>query len=292
MRVSVPATSANLGPGFDTLGLAINLRNEIEIKPSKFLSVSIHGEGGEFLKRKTDNIFVKIFYEKYAKLTGEKRAFRFVFNNKIPISRGLGSSSAAIVGAIAAAYKMANIPCGKDKILNEALFYENHPDNITPTVFGGFCVAIVKNKKVRKIKAPISQKVKALIVVPNVFISTKKSRDALEKTLSLQNAVFNISRSSLLTAAFITQNYSLLRDASQDLLHQTKRMSAVPVLFDIQKTALENGALMSTLSGSGSSMFSLFYKDGAQKAKEILQEKFREFFVGVFDFDNDGLIVK
>ena len=148
MFVSVPATSANLGPGFDTLGLAVDLRNEIIIKPSKFLSVSTHGEGADNPKIKKNTLFLNIFNENYQRLTDRTDNFRFEFHNRIPISRGLGSSSAVIVASLSAAYTAAGVKYTKREILNQALRYENHPDNITPAVMGGFNVACVENGRV------------------------------------------------------------------------------------------------------------------------------------------------
>ena len=147
MFVSVPATSANLGPGFDTLGLAINLRNEITIKSSRFFSVSTHGEGAENPHIRKNILFMNIFNKQYEALKGHLDNFRFEFTNRIPISRGLGSSSAVITAALTAAYVAAGERYNKRKILNLALEYEPHPDNITPAVMGGFNVACVEDKK-------------------------------------------------------------------------------------------------------------------------------------------------
>ena len=124
MIIKAPATSANLGPGFDTLGLAIDLNNEVRITPSRFFSVSIKGEGANRVKVKTNNQFINIFYNFYTKLMGKRDNFRFEFTNNIPFSRGLGSSSAVIVSAIASAYEMAGIKLSKESILNKALFFQ------------------------------------------------------------------------------------------------------------------------------------------------------------------------
>lgn len=289
IRLTVPATSANLGPGFDCLGLAISLRNSVEIKKSPFFSISISGEGANVLKAKTQNSFVKIFYEKLHALSGEKPNFRFIFKNSIPLSRGLGSSSAMIVSALAAAYMAHKISPDKDTILNEALKYENHPDNISPTVFGGFNVAVAQNGVVTKLKANISKDIKACMVIPKKPISTKKSRATLPELMPRQDAVFNLARSSLLTAAFVNQRYDLLHLASQDLMHQNLRMNLMPALFDVQKLALKNGALMSTLSGSGSSFLNVVYADAANDFCQKMSSAFGQFSVKIFDFDNYGL---
>ncbi|MBC7197578.1 MAG: homoserine kinase, partial [Deferribacterales bacterium] len=142
MKIKIPATSANLGPGFDCLGLAIALYNEVSIKPASYQSISVKGEGEENVKLKNNNIFVSIFYEIYQELVGKKDPFRFEFYNNIPFSRGLGSSSAVIVGAIASAYEMAGIKASRETILNKALIYETHPDNIAPAVYGGFTSSV------------------------------------------------------------------------------------------------------------------------------------------------------
>lgn len=290
--VSVPATCANLGPGFDTLGVAIGLRNEFRIKSAKFNSISLKGEGESIPKFKSDNMFVHIFYEILDKVGAKKENFRFSFLNKIPISRGLGSSSAVIIGAISAAFAAARLEINKESILYEALRYEPHPDNITPACMGGFNVCMLNNKRVRFIKHNMPEYLKAVIVVPQKPISTSHSRTLLPKSYSKKNAIFNLSRSSLLTAAIILQKWDLLKEASEDRFHQEIRMKQLPELFEVQKVALSNGALMSTLSGSGSSMFQLAYKDDAQKLADRLKDRFSEFGVYVFDFDNDGVIVK
>ncbi|MCV6606800.1 MAG: homoserine kinase [Campylobacterales bacterium] len=292
MVVEVPATSANLGAGFDCLGLAIDFKNQTEVKKSRFASVSVKGEGAEFLKTKSNNIFLDIFNDKFKALTDEKQDFRFVFNNHIPISRGLGSSSAVIIAAIAAAYKAAGKGINKEKILNDALVYESHPDNIAPAVHGGFCTAVVENKKVRVIKTDISDDVKAVVVIPDKPMSTKKARTTLPTQVSHKDASFNIGRSSLFTAAMISKNYELLRVSSQDKLHQSNRMKNLSVLFEVQELGLKNGALMSTLSGSGSTFFNMTYKDDALVLRDKYRKKYPNFRVEVFDFDNDGVVAK
>ncbi|BCD61607.1 homoserine kinase [Nitratiruptor sp. YY08-26] len=292
MFISVPATSANLGPGFDTLGVALDLRNEVSIKRSRFFSISIKGEGSKSFRLKGNNIFISIFNEHYRNLVDKKEKFRFTFYNKIPLSRGLGSSSAVIVSAIAAAYAMAGIPLSSQRLLSLALSYEPHPDNITPAVMGGFNAAVVENSRVYSIKKEMPQDLKAVIVIPNRPISTSHSRTKLPRKLSLSDAVFNISHSSLLTAAIFNEEWDLLRIASKDKLHQDIRMRAMPELFEVQKLALQNGALMSTLSGSGSTFFNMVYAEDAKPLAYKLQNRFSKFAIKILDFDNQGIIIE
>lgn len=299
MVFSVPATSANLGPGFDTLGVSLDYRNIIKISAATSQSIKIFGKGYNKVKLESDNIFVKIFTKTLQSLGGGGN-FSFEFYNKIPISRGLGSSSAVIVGAIFSAYKICDkIPLKQD-VLNLALKYENHPDNIAPATYGGFCINTLKVikkeskgqkaiKQVLSIKKSMPKSVRAVIVIPNKPISTKQSRTILPKSYQIQDSVINISNSSFLSALFLKERWGMLKQASQDMLHEHFRMSTYPVLFDIRKTAYENGALLCTLSGSGSSMFSLCYKDDSKNLAKKLQEKFQNFKILDINFDNDGV---
>lgn len=292
MKISVPATSANLGPGFDTLGLAISLHNQVVIRPSKFHSVSLRGEGSNNPVLKDNNMFIAIFNDFYHNLSRKKRHFRFEFTNEVPLSRGLGSSSAVIVSAIASAYAIEGITLDKQKLLNLALAYENHPDNITPAVMGGFNVSTVQDNEVKFIRKELPRYLKAIVVIPNRPISTQLARKALPFKYSKEDTIFNISHSSLLSAAFMTENWDMLRTASLDKVHQKYRMKQMPELFDVQKTALKSGALMSTLSGSGSTLFSMALKEDSQRIESELKKRFPHFKVLTRNFDNDGVKVE
>ena len=293
MYISVPATSANLGPGFDTLGVALDLRNSVRIKRSRFFSLSIKGEGSKSARlKKGNNMFVSIFNEHYRKLTGRVDKFRFAFYNNIPLSRGLGSSSAVIVSAIAAAYSAAGVAISKEKILNLALVYEHHPDNITPAVMGGFNVAVVENNRVYSLKKEMPKELKAVVVIPDKPISTAHSRTRLPKRFTTSDVVFNLSHSSLLTAAIFDERWDMLKVAAKDRMHQDIRMQGLPELFKVQKIALLNGALMSTLSGSGSTFFNMVYADDALRLQKLLQKSFPKFRILTLNFDNSGVIIK
>ena len=292
MTISVPATSANLGPGFDTLGLAVNLRNRVEFHQSRFFSLSIKGEGEGNPKLKGNNLFVSIFNDHYKRLTQTKQNYRFTFYNQVPMSRGLGSSSAVIVSAIAAAHEAAGIRVSPRRILNHALFYESHPDNITPAVMGGFTASTVEKGKVFYQKKHMPDYLKAVVVIPNKPISTAKSRTTLPKSYSKENATYNVTHTALTVASFFNEDWEVLRLATQDRFHQRARMKMLPELFTVQKVAFEGGALMSTLSGSGSTFFSMVYDHDAAALSNRFKQKFPEFEVKILDFDNDGLIIE
>jgi homoserine kinase len=292
MRIRIPATSANLGPGFDSLGLAISLYNYVTINPYTCQSISVKGEGSDKPRLKVNNVFVSIFKEIYQELAGEKRSFRFEFENNIPFSRGLGSSSAVIVGAIASAYHMADIKVSKETVLNRALVYENHPDNIAPAVYGGFTTSVVVDDMVKTLKKEIPDSLKAVMVIPNRAMSTAHSRTQLPKSYHMQDVTFNSSRVGLMSAAFFSENWEMLKYASWDRMHENRRMKKLKELFSVRKIAVQNGALMSTLSGSGSSFFSLVYEKDAKHISEKLIKSFPNFTIKVFDFDNIGFKVE
>ena len=292
MTISVPATSANLGPGFDTLGLAIDLRNEIVIKPSRFLSLSTQGEGAENPRIKKNILFLNIFNRHYKRLSGKHNTFRFEFTNRIPISRGLGSSSAVIVAAITAAYASAGIKYKKREILNQALKFEHHPDNITPAVMGGFNVSCIEGDRVFSKKRRMPPYLRAVLVIPDRTISTHRSRHVLPKHYPKEEMVYSLSRAAYMTALFMSESWDQLRIASKDKIHQDRRMKMMPELFEVQKIALAHGALMSTLSGSGSTFFSLCYENDAEVIATALKQRFPSFRVMTRSLDNHGITVK
>ncbi|TQR31286.1 homoserine kinase [Campylobacter sp. MIT 99-7217] len=288
MKIRVSATSANLGPGFDCLGLALGLFNEVLIKPSKAFDISIKGFGEKSANLAKNNLFIQIFKEICQKHGQERLDFSFHFNNQIPFSRGLGSSSSIIIAALVAVHEILGLKIEKKELLNLALRYENHPDNIAPAVYGGFVCSILHKNEVYSIKKDIDTNLKALLVIPSVKISTEQSRLALKKNIAFQDCVYNISHSSLLTACFLEKKYDLLKIASKDRLHQFYRMKNLPELFEVQKFALENNALMSTLSGSGSSFFNLVYEEDGLNLRQKMQDKFKNFQIELLEFNNKG----
>lgn len=292
MRIFTPATSANLGPGFDSLGLALKLYNEVSITEQKISSINIIGEGSDKIALKKNNTFVNIFNETIASLNGKSLNYKFNFVNNIPFSRGLGSSSSVIVGAIAAAYHMAGFKVERSIILDKALQYEHHPDNISPAVWGGFTVNIVNNASVYTQKADIDSNLKAVVVIPDEPMNTKQSRNKLPSHYTMNECVSNLSHAAYLSSCFIKKDYDNLRLACIDKMHEERRMSALLELFKVRDVAYANGALMSTLSGSGSTFLNLAYQDRANALAEILQAEFPKFKVKILEIDNDGFSIK
>ena len=290
IKLQVPATSANLGPGFDTLGVALSLYNTIHIKRSDRHKIILEGEGGRSAKILKNNMFLRIFDHFYSELNGKKDTFEFIFRNNIPISRGLGSSSAVIVAAIYGAYLISDQKITKRHLLNLALQYEKHPDNITPCILGGFCVASIHNDRVMSLKKSMPNHLRAVLIVPSKPMSTKLSRKVLPESYSKEDTFFNISQSSLLTAAIFSDNFQLLSKACMDKLHEYQRMQSFSQLFTTRKKLASLKPLMNTLSGSGSTMFAMF----EDKKLQLLKPKIHRLFpkptkVIITTFDNHGV---
>ena len=235
---------------------------------------------------------MNIFNKQYEILRGHRSNFRFEFNNRIPISRGLGSSSAVITAALTAAFVVAKERYSKRKILNLALEYEPHPDNIAPAVMGGFNVSCVDEGKVYSKKRKVPDYLRAVLVIPNKTISTVKSRTILPHSYKTEEVIYSLSRASFMTSLFMTESWDLLKIASKDKLHQIRRMKQMPELFEVQKLALSKGALMSTLSGSGSTFLTLCYVDDAPRIHKALEIKFPKYRVFTKSLDNYGVTSK
>jgi len=187
---------------------------------------------------------------------------------------------------------MSELKYNKRDLLNRALTYEHHPDNITSAVMGGFNVSCVEGNRVYSKKKRMPEYLRAVVVVPNRTISTAKSRTILPKMYRKEETVYSLSRSSYMTALFLSESWDLLRIASKDKLHQARRMKMIPELFDVQKLALKHGALMSTLSGSGSTFFNLAYDKDAIKIAEVLTKRFPQFRVFTLSLDNTGVTTR
>ena len=184
---------------------------------------------------------------------------------------------------------MAKIRLTKNELLQLSIKLEKHPDNIAPAIYGGFVVSTIEDDTVMSLKKNIPNTIKAVVVIHKKTISTKKSRKKLPHIYEKTDTFFNLSRSSLLTASFFSENWDLLRVASKDKFHETYRMELLPVLFDIQKHSYDSGALMCSLSGSGSTMFCLCYENDAAKLSNKLSSKFSDCRVKILDFDNQGI---
>ncbi|HVF85225.1 MAG TPA: homoserine kinase [Abditibacteriaceae bacterium] len=261
ITVRVPATSANLGPGFDTLGLALSLYNTITIRANDNRAldkrVVVTGEGAGILATDESNLAYSSAQKLFALLEIECN-FALEMDNEIPLSRGLGSSAAACVGGLVAANEWAKLrfekAASRDELLALATQIEGHPDNACACLLGGFVVSVQSDERVFAVRAVAETWPRFAVWIPDEPLPTKEARAVVPQTLSRQDAVFNISRAALLVAALSTGDEDALREALHDRIHQTQRAPLIRGYDDITRTARENGAFGATLSGAGSTI--------------------------------------
>ena len=277
IKVTVPATSANLGPGFDTLGVALDIRNTIEMAETGILDVVIDCPGHEeALGRPAQNMVYQAAVKVFDRLGYQPHGLYIKEEIAIPVARGLGSSAAAIVGGLVAANALVERMTGRpglsqEELLHMAVAIEGHPDNVTPAMVGGFTVCCMD-----EVQGPLHVRfdppktLQAVIVMPEVPFGggkkTERSRGVLPTEVSMKDAVYNLNRTALLVAALAQGRVDLLSVATQDRLHQPYRASLVPGLRSVFQAALDAGARGVALSGAGPSVIAFVEANAEQVA--------------------------
>ena len=262
VHVRIPATSANLGPGFDALGLALALHNEVVAEVRDGVSVKIDGEGADRLARDGANVVargVKLAYE------AAGRAFRgcaLECVNRIPTSRGLGSSAAAWVGGLVAGNALLGSPLSKDALLGLAARAEGHPDNVAAAIFGGLTVSCGTAEGVTSVTLPVTKSLAWVVLVPEVTSATAEARALLPRSVPREDAVFNVQRVALLLAGLQRALPAALSVALEDRLHQPYRLKLFPWMPEVVAAARAAGALGCVLSGAGPSLLAVVAGDG------------------------------
>ncbi|TJX68309.1 homoserine kinase [Soehngenia saccharolytica] len=247
-KIKVPATSANLGAGFDCLALAIDMYNTFTFTdaPKGF---------------RGDNLIYRSYYAVFEHLGVEIIDTRIETDSNIPISRGLGSSASCIVAGVLGANKILDFPLSGEDVLNLANSIEGHPDNVSAALYGGITISAVKNSKVLTNKIIPKELVKLVALVPEFELSTKSSREVIPRELTLDTAVFNIQRTALLISSLINGNLDMLKYATEDKIHQPYRMNLIENSYEIFDIAYELGALAVFLSGAGPTIMCIVNKD-------------------------------
>lgn len=294
ITVKVPATSANMGPGFDCIGVALALYNLISAEETDFgLKIDILDESSDFLPHDNRNLVYRAMRAVFETAGYCQKGIHIIQKNEIPVTRGLGSSSASIVGGIFAANEICKARMTREDIISLAASLEGHPDNTTPAITGGMSIAVINHNKTYYQKIPIDgKKIKFAVFIPDFILRTKKARSILPLTIPHADGVFNSARAALLTASLITENYDNLKIALEDRLHQQYRkcfIRGVDKIFDI---ARYNGALGSYISGAGPAIISLVRaKDASQFADQIeifLSQEMRQWNLMIMEPDNLG----
>ena len=262
VHVRVPATSANLGPGFDALGLALALHNEVVAEEGDRVSVKIEGEGADRLARDGGNVVargVKLAYE------AAGRAFtgcELACVNRIPTSRGLGSSAAAWVGGLVAGNALLGSPLSRDALLGLAARAEGHPDNVAAAIFGGLTVSCGTPEGVTAVTLPVTGSLSWVVLVPEVTSATAEARALLPRSVPREDAVFNVQRVALLLASLQAARPAALSVALEDRLHQPYRLKLFPWMPAVATAARAAGALGCVLSGAGPSLLAVVAGEG------------------------------
>lgn len=292
--VRVPATSANMGSGFDSLGIALGIYNTLKISEIES-GIVVYNNSKEYIPVGEKNLVYRAICRVFDEVGYEKKGIRIIQNSDIPVTRGLGSSSACIIGGMLAANVISGRKLSYDEILNLATEFEGHPDNVTPALFGGFCIAATENGKTVYSSNKLDPKLKVAIIVPDFFLSTRASRGNLPENVPLRDSSYNISRASLLTSALIKGKYDDLRFAVGDKLHQDFRKENIPNFDDIMEKSYEIGAKATYLSGSGPTIVSLIsdnYDKFEREMSKFLKTLDRKWSIKICSIDNVGAILK
>ena len=276
VKVRVPATTANLGPGFDCMGIALKLYNEVTIKrvsSQQILNPMIQES-------------ISLFFR-----TIEKKSFPLTISIKgeVPIARGLGSSVTLRAGVIAGLNRLAGEPLSQAECLNLVIQLEGHPDNAAPAFLGGFTVATEETI----LRTPVDPRLKFIAIIPDLEVETEKARHVLPKAIRFKEAVDNSKHAALIAAAFASHKYELLEDAFKDYLHQPYRRKLVPFLEKTIAMGKEAGALGGFLSGSGSTIICLNLNSNShsivKNMRAVLKQLSYSNVVKILMADNEGI---
>lgn len=252
IKVKVPGTTANCGPGFDTVGMACTIYNHMELTLTERpeLTIAVSGEGKGVIPANEKNIVFKAVQAVLQKTGSAYQGVGIEMTNNIPLARGLGSSAAAIVGGLLAANELTGNTLSKQELFEMATAIEGHPDNVAPAIFGGVTISVLQNG-VQCMRFLPAQAITMVVAVPDFQLSTKAARRVLPRSVPLEDAVFNISRAAMLVGALCTGNYTYLKYALQDKIHQPYRTPLIPGIGEVFHAAVANGALGAAISGAG-----------------------------------------
>ena len=264
VSVRVPATTANLGPGYDCLGLALSLHNEVTLALADEFSVEIEGEGADVLPRGESHLVLRAA-EAAAQAAGrDLPPVALTQVNRIPLARGLGSSSAAIVGGVVAANELLGLGLSERRMLDICTEVEGHPDNVAPALLGGLTVCCAVDGEVLVRRLDVAEGLRCVVAIPDFEVVTEEARRALPETVPHVDAVFNLCRTGLVVSALVTGEFELLCEGMRDRLHQPYRTHLVPGLDDVIEAALGAGAMGVCLSGSGPTVAAFVVDDGEE----------------------------
>jgi homoserine kinase len=263
--VKVPATTANLGPGFDALGMALDLWNEAEFSATKDrqISLTIKGEGAEKLPRDAENAIVDAALQVYDLAGRSCPGMKIHCVNRIPLGSGLGSSSAAMLTGMLGANALLGNPFSREEILKLAIETEGHPDNVAPAMLGGLVASIIHESHVVSLRLTLTGQrtpIHITVILPDFDFPTRQARAILPKQIERRDAIYNISRAVIVTEAFRTGDLDMLGEAMTDKLHQPYRLPLIPGAQAAMDAMKQAGASAVALSGAGPSLIAFSSK--------------------------------
>lgn len=277
VRVQVPATTANMGPGFDCLGMALQLYNSVEmmIIPSG-LHIEVQGDGQADIPRDEDNMVYLAARKVFRQVGYRPSGLKIKLVNNIPVARGLGSSSASIVGGMIAANIISGNTLSQRDIINLAYGMEGHPDNIAACVLGGIVVAVPADGEIKCQKIDPPKDLRAIVSIPDFQLPTRISREALPQQIPINDAIFNLGRVALLISSLYTCDINQFMVAMEDRIHQPYRTSLVPGMKKVFAAARLAGAKGITLSGAGPAIIA--YSDGnnTELIARVMKDTFKQ----------------
>lgn len=292
IKVRVPATSANMGPGFDSIGMAVQLYNEFGFEEVE-AGLYFNGIQNEFCNE--DNIIYKAMKYCFNKANYKCKGLKIsIINQQIPIARGLGSSSSCIIGGLVGANEILGGKFSKDDLLEMAVEIEGHPDNVAPALFGGIVVAIIENNKIIYNKIEIKNKIKFVSIIPEFKLSTEEARKVIPSKISISDGIYNIGRAALMISCFATERYDLIRSACNDAFHQNYRKQLIPDFDKVYNKCYELNALGCYLSGAGPTIMAII-DNGAygfsNNIKQYLEYENMKWEIIKLKADNEGTVV-
>lgn len=253
VKIRVPATTANCGPGFDVLGIACTLYNELELEllPTPEIIVKVQGEGENEITSSPDNLVWRSVKRLVDEVKAPYQGAYISMFNRVPLARGMGSSSAAIVAGLYAANLWLGNKLNKEEIFRLATEIEGHPDNVAPAIFGGVTVSVQEERELKYISLKPSMDLKMVVAIPDYQLSTRKARSVLKDTVPFKDAVYNIAQTAMLVAGFAENNPKVLANAFKDKLVQPYREKLIPGMKEAFAAAEKLNALGATISGAG-----------------------------------------
>jgi len=291
VKIRIPATSANIGSGFDSLGLSVGgMYNYVYMR--EWDGLSIVSRDGADIPLDEENLVYKTARDLYRMCGRPFPGLAVEQISNIPFARGLGSSSACVIGGLVGANELMGRPLSQDEIIDVAATIEGHPDNSTPALVGGLVTAVLSENKVYYVKQEVGQELKLGAIVPDFELRTSLARSVLPQSLPHMDARFNLSRAALMAVSLYSGKYENLRVAADDRLHQPHRLKLIPHGREVMDMCYHSGAYAAYISGAGSTLMAIFNDsvlDFAQKIRDSLDDMgLRSWQLHILSIDNFG----